>query len=372
MIYRRGNVWWFCFEFAGRRFRESTKTANKALARQIERKRHQQLEESAHGIKKRVAPKQFSVAASEWLEAKEPAWMSKTYEYNRQNLAHLKPDFGGLLTIDIRAVEISNYQKRRLEAGASPKTVNHEVGALRAVLVRNRLWADLQPDVTMLRVDAEVGKALTKDEEARLLEACAASRSRTLLPFVQVALHTGLRKGEIQSLRWGQIDFLNQELTVGRAKTVAGTGRVVPLNARALATLQAWVGHFQNRQPHHAVFPSEAYGFAGNERKPHHETVDPTVPIGDVKSSWATARCEAGVRCRFHDLRHTACTRLLERGASLSVVSAIMGWSASTTAAMARRYGHIGAEAQRQALDRLVEPTESSRLDDAFSLVSRS
>ena len=361
MIYRRGNVWWFCFEFAGRRLRESTKTANKALARQIERKRHQQLEESVHAIKKRTAPVRFSVAASEWLEAKEPTWMPKTYQYSRQNLAHLTPDFGGLLTIDIRAEDISNYQKCRLKAGASPKTINHEVGTLRAVLVRNRLWANLQPDVTMLRVDTEVGKALTKDEEARLLKACAASRSRTLLPFVQVALHTGLRKGEIQSLRWNQIDFLNREITVGRAKTVAGTGRVVPLNARALATLQAWAGHFPDRQPSHTVFPTEAYGFAGNERKPYSETVDPMIPIGDVKSSWATAKREAGVVCRFHDARHTACTRLLERGASLSVVASIMGWSASTTAAMARRYGHIGAEAQRQALDTLVEPTEPSR-----------
>ena len=158
----------------------------------------------------------------------------------------------------------------------------------------------------------------------------------------------------------------------GAAKTAAGSGRVIPLNARALATLQAWAGHFPDREPDHAVFPSEAYGFAGNERKPRTRTIDPTVPVGDIKRSWQTAKREAGVECRFHDLRHSAVTRLLERGASLSVVSAIMGWSASTTAAMSKRYGHIGAEAQRQALDRLVEPTEASRLDDALSLASRS
>ena len=303
--------------------------------------------------------------------AKEPTWTPKTYQYNRQNIEHLKPDFGGLLTIDICAEDITNYQKCRLKAGAAPKTINHEIGALRAVLVRNRLWAALQPDVTTLRVDAEVGKALTKAEEARLLEACAASRSRTLLPFVQVALHTGLRKGEIQSLRWDQIDCLSREITVGRAKTVAGTGRVVPLNARALATLQAWAMNFQDRQPHHAVFPSEAYGFAGSERKSHSRTIDPTIPIGDIERSWATAKREAGVECRFHDARHTCCTRLLERGASLSVVASVMGWSASTTAAMARRYGHIGSSAQRQALDSLVEPTPAPRWSDASLLASR-
>ena len=366
-VYKRGATYWYKFKFAGRVFRESAQTKNRGIAIKAERQRHSALEKAANGIVKRTAPVKFSVAAAEWFTAKEPTWAPKTVQYHRRNLAHLTPHFGGLLTIDIRADDISEHQKRRLKAGVSPKSVNHEVGTLRAVLVRSRLWAALQPDVTTLRVDAEVGKALTKDEEVRLLEECASSRSRTLLPFVQIALHTGLRKGEIQSLRWDQIDFLSREITVGRAKTVAGTGRVVPLNARALATLQAWAMNFQGRQPHHAVFPSEAYGFAGDQRKPHSETVDPTVPLGDVKTAWQSAKRAAGIKCRFHDCRHTACTRLLERGASLSVVSAVMGWSASTTAAMAKRYGHIGAEAQRAALDTLVEPRPAPRWSDASS-----
>ena len=372
MLYRRGKVWWFCFVFAGRRFRESTKTTSKALARQAERKRHQQLEESVHGIRKRVAPKRFTVAANEWLEAKQPTWTPKTFRTNKQNLEHLKSDFGSLLLIDIRAEDIANFQKVRLKAGAAPKTINHEIGTLRAVLVRNRLWAALQPDVTMLRVDAEVGKDLTKDEEARLLEACAASRSRTLLPFVQVALHTGLRKGEIQSLRWDQIDFLSREITVGRAKTVAGTGRVVPLNECAFQTLQSWPANFQDRQPDDAVFPSEAYGFAGNKRKPHTRTIDPTVPVGDIKRSWAAAKRRAGIKCRFHALRHSAVTRMLERGASLAVVASVVGWSPSTVALMSRRYGHIGLDARKAALDTLAPPTEASVWGDALSPASRS
>jgi hypothetical protein len=55
MLYRRGDVWWYKFRFAGRVFRESAKTASKTLARQAERKRHQQLEEAVHGIRKRTA-----------------------------------------------------------------------------------------------------------------------------------------------------------------------------------------------------------------------------------------------------------------------------------------------------------------------------
>ena len=61
----------------------------------------------------------------------------------------------------------------------------------------------------------------------------------------------------------------------------------------------------------------------------------------------------ADVRCRFHDLRHTGCTRMLEAGVPLSVVATVMGWSASTTVRVAKRYGHIGQAAQRQAVQAL-------------------
>ena len=51
------------------------------------------------------------------------------------------------------------------------------------------------------------------------------------------------------------------------------------------------------------------------------------------------------LKCRFHDLRHTAVTRLLEAGISYPVVASMMGWSAATAIRMAKRYGHIGSQA---------------------------
>ena len=61
----------------------------------------------------------------------------------------------------------------------------------------------------------------------------------------------------------------------------------------------------------------------------------------------------AGVSCRFHDLRHTGCTRMLEAGVPLSVVATIMGWSPSATVRMASHYGHVGQTAQRLAVNAL-------------------
>ena len=80
-------------------------------------------------------------------------------------------------------------------------------------------------------------------------------------------------------------------------------------------------------------------------------STDPTKPIGRWKEAWETTKKAAGVSCRFHDLRHTGCTRMLEGGVPFSVVASIMGWSASTTVRMSKRYGHIGEAAQRRAVE---------------------
>jgi integrase len=364
MLYRRGNTWWYKFNFAGRQFRESAKTSSKALARQAERKRHQSLEEAIHGIKKRVAPITFATAATDWLNLKKPTLSPKSFRIEKINIDnHLRPVFGSLLLIDITAADIAEYQAARLKEKASPKTVNLEVGTLRAILRRHRLWADLQPDVKMLAVRDDVGRAVTADEETALLAACRASRSRTLVIAVTLALHTGLRRGEIQGLRWRQVDFLNQRLTVGRSKTESGSGRVVPLNPVALKALEGWATEFPNREPEHFVFPTERYGLATDDAKDHVHSIDPKKPMGSLKESWATAKNNSGVNCRFHDLRHSACTRLLERGVPLPVVASLLGWSAGTTVRMAKRYGHISADVQRQAVLALINPSNEATSD---------
>jgi integrase len=354
------------FRVAGRLFRESTHTDSKPLARQIERKRQQTLAAARHGLRKPVAPVTFSTAAKDWLTMKEPTLAPKSHDIEKRNIdAHLKPTFGSRLLIDIDADGIARYQRARLKQGAAPKTINLEIGTLRSILRRHRLWAELQPDVKMLPVRTQVGKALTPEEQKRLLDACEASRSRLLLPIVTLALQTGMRRGEIQNLRWSQIDFLSGTLTVGTSKTQSGTGRIIPLSGATLSALKNWATSFPDREPVHFVFPSEHYGIAGNDRQRHAITVDPSTPAGEFKTAWASAKLSAGVTCRFHDLRHTACTRMLEQGAGLAVVASLVGWSASTTANMAKRYGHIGSEAQRMAIERLtgygMPPTRSGK-----------
>jgi integrase len=179
----------------------------------------------------------------------------------RANLKHINPYFGKMLLCDVSADDIARYQAERLERGAAPKTINLEIGTLRAILRKNRLWASIQPDVRMLRAREDVGRAISRDEEAALLEACRASRSRSLYPAVLVALNTCMRYSELRLLRWGQVGLNSCTLTVGQSKTESGTGRVLPLNDRAVAILGFWASLFPLREPIHFVFPAERYLF---------------------------------------------------------------------------------------------------------------
>jgi integrase len=382
---KASKVWWYDFIFEGQRVRESAKTHSKTLAKDAERARRRELEESYNGIKRRDRAKLFSVAADEWLILKSLTLAASSQRIERDNLKHLRPHFEKRLVTDIEAKDVSRYQQIRLKEKASPKTINLEVGTLRAMLRRQRVWAEIQLDVRMLPVRDDVGHALTQEEGAVLVTACLKSRCRCLYVAVMLALNTGMRYSEIRLLRWRQVDFMAKFLTVGKSKSPTGTGRVIPLNSRILSVLDMWAAQFPGREPRHFVFPSEKYGAAGKEDSFGFAAgvviyqTDPTRPIGDWKEAWEKAKERAGamlsgkteedegeeskpLRCRFHDLRHTAVTRLLEAGVPYPVVASMMGWSAATAIRMAKRYGHIGSKALRDAADvlgRVKLPAES-------------
>lgn len=377
--YKGSKVWTMDFLFRGQRIRESTGTRSKTLALKIEDKRRRALEEGAAGIRKQRQPLLLSVAANEWLDMKKATLAPRSVRIEKANLAHLLPELGRNLICDLDARDLARYQQKRLDEEASPKTVNLEIGTLRAILKRSGQWARLQPEVKMLPTRDDVGRAITAEEETVLLQACGQSRSRSLVPFVTLAIETGARYGTIRTLQWGSVDFENRCLKWGKDKTASGTGRVVPLSQKAVATLSFWATHFPGRKPEHYVFPAERYGAGGDkfEVKAYH--IDPAKPIGSIKEAWEAARLRAArilkgeteqseenaaeieeskaaeeikpLACRFHDLRHTAVSRMLNAGVPLAKVAKIVGWSASTMVLMAKRYGHFSLNELRDAVE---------------------
>jgi integrase len=202
--------------------------------------------------------------------------------------------------------------------------------------------------------------------EAALLQACGKSRSRSLVPFVTLAIETGARFGVIRTLQWGSVDLDGRGLRWGKDKTASGTGRIIPLNQRAAAALGFWATHFPERKAEHYVFPSERYGAAGDKFCAKAYSVDPTKPIGSIKEAWEAAKLKAArilkgetdstakiapLPCRFHDLRHTAVSRMLNAGVPMAKVAKIVGWSTATMVRMAARYGHFTLNELRDAVE---------------------
>ena len=114
-------------------------------------------------------------------------------------------------------------------------------------------------------------------------------------------------------------------------------------------------------QPEHYVFP---FG----SPLPN----DPTRPSVELKTAWESIRKAAHVRCRWHDLRHTVCTKMAEAGVPESTMLAIMG---HMSRAMLARYSHIRMAAKREAVEALrttPKPAISDRVPTKVPTVEAS
>jgi integrase len=382
MLYKRGKkgIWYYSFEFGGKRIHESSKSTSKTVARDAERSRRRQLESTWNQITKRTLPPSFERAADGWFEAAKPHISERTKAiYGDAVRLHLRPALGSLLLCDIDAGRVASYQAKRKAERASARTLNKELQVLRMILKRHKLWANLQGDVKFEREQDEVGKALSCQDEARLLEACAPNP--LLYTVVTLALNTALRKSEIRLLRWGQLDFFNRTLTVGKSKTEGGSGRPIPLNALAYAALIKWAGRFAESKTEHYVFPA-CEDARIDTQHPGQNNIDPSRPIKAWRTAWRTAtrtiecpkcgqrqhpaetcanpECKADISglknplagLRFHDLRHTCITKLAEGLASEQTIMAIAG---HVSRKMLEHYSHIRMEAKRAALDAIAQ-----------------
>ena len=196
-------------------------------------------------------------------------------------------------------------------------------------------WGELPKNpftgVKLLHVPAIPERILGRDEELKLLEACAQVRSPHLGPIVSLALNTGMRKGEILALQWTQVDFANRLILVQNGKT-DGSERRIPMNDTVFGLLSK----LQTNGQGHLVFPS---GRKNGEK------------LRDFKTAYQKAVIIAKLaKIRFHDLRHTFATRLLRIGVDLITVQKLLGHVKITTTA---RYTHALADAKIEAVRRL-------------------
>jgi integrase len=254
----------------------------------------------------------------------------RSYRDDVPKATRFKALFKERLAADITAKEIENFKDSFAE-GRAPATVNLYLRFLKAVFNRGikhgKVVGNPVRAVPLYQEHNTRTRCLSADEETRLLRAL----TPRLRPLVTLALHTGMRKGELRGLRWSAIDFDTGTLRIERDK--AGTGRSVVLNTTARAALlavkrdQKVLGVF--------VFASPMGKFLHN-----------------LERDWRPALRTAAIPdFRFHDLRHTFASRLMMAGASSYTVQVAGGWKGPT---MVMRYAHLSPDYLRAAVERLV------------------
>jgi integrase len=344
-VYKRGGTYHYEFIFAGKRIRESAHTASKTVAKEAEKSRRRELERTLAGLPaekredriKSVNDMVESYLADYGLNHREKSTVSAN-----GRLAHVNRLLGSTLLPDLTEDAIKGYIRTRLQEQVSGRTINMELGELSRAIGKD--WSVLWPKVRKLEERKDVGKALSAEEESALLAVLGETQSQNGQTYVRLALLTGMRAGEILDLTWKQIDFRRRTVTVGRAKTAAGTGREIPMNDELFALLSVhadwYVSKFCATDPSWYVFPF------GSPRPS-----DPTRPTTTMKTFWEGVRKKAGVVCRFHDLRHTVATKMAEAGVRESTMKALLG---HMSCAMLERYSHIRLAAKREAVESLT------------------
>lgn len=352
--FKRGKTYWYKFRINGQEFRESAHTKTKAIADEAERVRRQEIERSINQIPKRQPVPLFKVVAREWLESRVGLEASSMERY-RHHSALLTKEFGHRLVSDISHQDVVALQRKRAAQGRSARTINYEIGTLRMILKSRGSWAPIGERVKALRERHDVGRAVSRDDERKLLDAVSRSDSPALLPLFTLTIDTGLRAAEARSLRrkdlevvWRDGQIESGKLIVSKSKTEAGKGRVIPLSRRVCITLTLWLSRFPEATPESFVFPHHRVACRGGYAEHHIYEVDLARPMGSWKRAWKFACRKAGVNYRWHDLRHTFVSRLAENPlVSEETIRALAG---HVSKQMLQRYSHIRNHAKRAAI----------------------
>ncbi len=357
-VFKRGEIWWYEFNFAGRRVRESTKTTSKTVAKQSEKNRRRELENGFNGIQDNREERVRSIKEMATTYLEDYRLRHKSGVFADYAIRHITRLIGESMVVDITDKTVKSYQNTRLQEGAAPKSINEEVGFLLRLLgeagdgIRARLR---RQRALKLAVRNQVGKAYTPEEKEALLAAAKSARSPAIYPALMLALNSGMRDAEIRGLQWERMDLSKGILTVGDSKTEAGEGRTIPLNS---ALHEAMIEYAKWYTKRFGTIRPEWYLFPFGRPRPQ----DPTRPMVTLKTSWDNARKKAGVQGRWHDNRHTLVTDLAESGAGDETIRDIAG---HVSKQMLKHYSHIRMEAKRRALESIVAKPKPEATGDA-------
>ncbi len=276
-----------------------------------------------------LVPIKWRDAKADFLEYQKVHVTPKEYEREVSIVEnHLRPFFGGKLVSAISPQEVERFLMERSKK-VSAATVRKEGGVLKRFLsyARKKKWIDTNPaaDVSLPKAPAGRLRYLHPGEFQALLEHCPPA----IRPIVKIAAYTGMRRSEILSLRWLDVDFISRQINLRQSKN--GEGRTVYLNDLAVEVFRS-VRLDTKTKPEHLVFVLDG-------------------APEELSMAFVRACRKGGIAdFRFHDLRHTHASWLRQNGTQLDVIAKQLGHK---DLRMTTRYAHLGATQVRDAVNSL-------------------
>jgi site-specific recombinase XerD len=308
----------------GKSHQISTGTKSKTLARKVAETLKAKTWNEGWGFTEKEKGIRFCDLVKRYLE-----WSAVNHKSHVSYVGYcrnLMDSFGSDTYIQkIENWEVQKHCKRRTDEGIKPASINREISCLKHMYHKaNEEWGmtthNPAAKIKHLKENNERIRYLSDEEREKLLKACAEG-PWYLLPIVQIAINTGMRRGEILNLKWKDIDNQNGFIRVQTSKS--GLPRDIPINSLLKSLFNSITQDEEN------IFP-----------------------IKEFVHSWETAKRTAGIDdLRFHDLRHEFASQLVMSGADLRTTQELLGHS---NLRMTQRYTHLSENHKKEAVERLV------------------
>ena len=312
MLYKRGDTWYADITTASdKRIRRTLGTTDKQAALELHDKiKYEQWRIDRIGEK----PKRtWDEACIRWLKEK---GHKKSIENDKMRMRNL-PELRGMLLNDITRDFVQQIVDKKDCSGANK---NRYIALIRAILnraMREWEWIENIPYFSMHPEPKKRIRWLTPDEAKRLIAAAPPYMAQ----MIKFSLATGLRQRNVLTLKWRQVDMDRKVAWYHGDETKSGKALGVSLNEIAMQVLT-------EQQGKHSEFV-----FLNGKNKPNKKLCSET---------WEKVLKKAQIEnFRWHDLRHTWASWLIQRGTPLAALQEMGGWQ---TPSMVQRYAHLAPE----------------------------
>lgn len=330
-LYKRGDVWYIRLKHDGKLIRQAVGT-DKKLADVALKKKQQEISAAKAagkewtGLKEIVAarkPKTFQQAADDYLAERAHFKTSSLKSYTAILRSRLLPVFGACALSDITSSDLRKYQASLMKEGMSPSRTNTIMQLLRSIMKQEADEGLLKHDPTRSVKRVEEPKAEIDPLSQEELDLALAAIRPHFRPLFTCLAYTGARPNELLALRWSDIDWKQETITIskGRVRGAEGTpktkssGRVLPMPEIVVDALK------EVRQ--RDVQALSDHVFLNNRGKPIDKNLDLV---------WRRALARAGLRHRpSYQLRHTFATQRIMDGFPIPYVAKLLGHSTIDT-----------------------------------------